>query len=268
MIKTNADRLHLECNDLTKIYSSGLIRTKSVVGAKDVCFHIKQGEIVSLVGESGSGKTTIAKMILRLIEPTSGNVFYNEENILSYEKREYYKKVQAIFQDPYSAYNPFFKIDRVLDKAFLLRDDTPSEKRKGVIEEAVKSVGLNPDEVLGRYPHQLSGGQMQRILIARFLIVGSELLIADEPTSMIDASTRVGILNLLMKLRDEGRLTVLFITHDIGQAQYISDRIVVMKEGEVVEKGPADDVFLQPKHPYTIELLSSVPQLYEKWDLK
>lgn len=259
-------RVLLECKNLTKIYTSGLIKTKTVVGAKNMTFHIEREEIVSLVGESGSGKSTVAKMILRLIEPTSGDIFFNGENILSYDKRDYYRRVQAIFQDPYSAFNPFYKIDRVLNKVFGLRNDHPSsDKRKEITESTLKSIGLNPDEVLGRYPHQLSGGQMQRILVARSLIVGSELLIADEPTSMIDASTRAGILNLLLNLKREKRLSVLFITHDIGQAQYISDRIIVMEKGEVVEQGPVDEVFVKPKHPYTKELLASVPRLYEKW---
>jgi peptide/nickel transport system ATP-binding protein len=206
-------------------------------------------------------------MILRLIEPTSGEIFLDGKDILSYDRRDYYRHVQAIFQDPYSAYNPFYEIDRVFGKAFGLRNDHPSSnERKEIAESTLKSIGLNPNEVLGRYPHQLSGGQMQRILVARSLIVGSELLIADEPTSMIDASTRAGILNLLLDLKKKQKLAVLFITHDIGQAQYISDRIVVMKKGEIVEQGPVDEVFLKPKHPYTKELLASVPRLYEKWE--
>jgi peptide/nickel transport system ATP-binding protein len=259
-------RVVLECKNLTKIYTSGLIKTKTVVGAKNVSFNIEREEIVSLVGESGSGKSTVAKMILRLIEPTSGDIFFKDKHILSYDIRDYYRQVQAIFQDPYSAFNPFYKIDRVLNKTFNLRNDHSSpDGRKKIIESALKSVGLNPDEVLGRYPHQLSGGQMQRILIARSLIAGSELLIADEPTSMIDASTRAGILNLLLGLKREKGLSVLFITHDIGQAQYISDRVVVMEKGEVVEQGSVDEVFVNPKHPYTKELLASVPRLYEKW---
>jgi peptide/nickel transport system ATP-binding protein len=262
-----AESVLLECKNLTKIYTSGLIRTQSVVGAKNVTFDIKRGEVVSLVGESGSGKSTVAKMILRLIEPTSGDILLNGENILSHDIHDYYRRVQAIFQDPYSAYNPFYKIDRVLDKAFGLRSDHPSsDKRKEITESTLKAIGLNPNEVLGRYPHQLSGGQMQRFLVARALVIGSELLISDEPTSMIDASTRAGILNLLLNLKREKGLSVLFITHDIGQAQYISDRIVVMEKGEIVEQGPVDEVFINPKHPYTKELLASVPRLYEKWE--
>jgi peptide/nickel transport system ATP-binding protein len=203
-------------------------------------------------------------MILRLIEPTSGDIFFDDKNIRSYEKRDYYKRVQAIFQDPYSAFNPFYKIDRVLDKAFILRENH-SDKGQ-VINSTLKSIGLNPGEVLGRHPHQLSGGQMQRILIARALIIGSELLISDEPTSMIDASTRAGILNLLLDLKRESKLSVLFITHDIGQAQYISDKIVVMERGKVVEQGLVDEVFVNPEHAYTKSLLASVPRLYEKWE--
>jgi peptide/nickel transport system ATP-binding protein len=263
----NANKVLLQCEDLTKIYTSGLVRTKSVVGAKNVTFDIKRGEIVSLVGESGSGKSTVAKMILRLIEPTSGDIHFDGADILSYDKRDYYRRVQAIFQDPYSAFNPFYKIDRVLDKAFgLLNDHYSPDERKNIAGSTLKSIGLNPDEVLGRHPHQLSGGQMQRILIARALVIGAELLIADEPTSMIDASTRAGILNLLLSLKREKGLSVLFITHDIGQAQYISDRIVVMEKGIVVEQGLVDEVFVKPQHPYTKSLLASVPRLHEKWE--
>ena len=143
----------------------------------------------------------------------------------------------------------------------------PKDEQEEIVAKTLKDVGLNVREISGRFPHQMSGGQLQRLLIARFLIIGSELLIADEPTSMIDASTRAGILNLISDLRDAGKLSVLFITHDIGQAQYISDRILVMKEGLVVEQGATDDVLMSPEHPYTKELLASVPQLYEKWDL-
>jgi peptide/nickel transport system ATP-binding protein len=263
----NANKVLLQCEDLTKIYTSGLVRAKSVVGAKNVSFDIKRGEIVSLVGESGSGKSTGAKMILRLIKPTSGDILFDGKNILSYDKRDYYRRVQAVFQDPYSAFNPFYKVDRVLDKAFgLLNDHYSSDERKSITGSTLKSIGLNPNEVLGRHPHQLSGGQMQRILIARALLIGAELLIADEPTSMIDASTRAGILNLLLSLERDKGLSVLFITHDIGQSQYISDRIVVMEKGIIVEQGPVDEVFVHPNHPYTKSLLASVPRLYEKWE--
>lgn len=258
----------LKLDKLTKIYTSGLIRTSSVVGAKNVSFDIKRGEIVSLVGESGSGKTTTARMILRLIEPSSGRIFLHGKDAFLYKKLDYYRKIQPIFQDPYSAYNLFYKIDRVMDKAFNLHGDNPSRSERGeILNSVLRSIGLRPEEVLGRYPHQLSGGQLQRFLIARMLIIKPELLIADEPTSMIDASSRAGILNLLLRLKTEKKFSVLFITHDIGQAQYISDRIIVMRKGEIVETGPNEKVFTRPTHPYTKELLASVPRLHKKWEL-
>ncbi|RDE13578.1 MAG: ABC transporter ATP-binding protein [Candidatus Thorarchaeota archaeon] len=265
--ETGNNGIVLKCEGLTKLYTSGLIRTKTVTGAKDVSFGIKRGEIVSLAGESGSGKSTVARMILRLIKPTSGSITLNGRSIYSYDIREYYRQVQAVFQDPYSAFNPFYTVDHVMERAFGLREGSidPDEKDK-IIQSTLESIGLNPSEVLGRYPHELSGGQMQRMLIGRSLLIGSQLLIADEPTSMIDASTRAGVLNLLLSLKKDKGLSVLFITHDIGQAQYVSERVLVMKQGEVVEQGPVDEVFIRPKHPYTKELLAAVPTLYERWD--
>lgn len=256
----------LRCENLTKIYTSGLLRTNVTTGAKNVTFDIKRGEIVALAGESGSGKSTVGKMILRLITPTSGSILYKGKSIFSYGIRDYYKMVQAVFQDPYSAFNPFYRVDNVLNKAFSLRDDhLDSDRKNDTIWNTLSSIGLNPDEVLGRHSHQLSGGQLQRLLIARSLIIGAQLLIADEPTSMIDASTRASILNLLLTLKTGG-LSVLFITHDIGQAQYVAERVLVMKKGEVVEQGPIEEVFQRPKHPYTKELLAAVPSLYERWE--
>jgi peptide/nickel transport system ATP-binding protein len=257
----------LECRDLTKIFTSGLVRTKTVMGSYNATFNLKKGEIVSLAGESGSGKSTIARMILRLIEPTSGSILYGGRDIKSYSIKEYYKQVQAIFQDPYSAFNPFYKVNHVIDRAWGLRDFTlEDDEKQELIESTFLSIGLEPSEVLGRFPHELSGGQMQRLLVGRSLLIGSKLLIADEPTSMIDASTRAGVLNLLLKLKDEQDLSVLFITHDIGQAQYVSERVLIMKEGNIVEQGATNEVFTNPKHQYTQELLGAVPSLYEKWD--
>jgi peptide/nickel transport system ATP-binding protein len=257
----------LECKDLTKVFTSGLIRTKSIVAVKNVTFDVKKGEIVALVGQSGSGKTTVAKMILRLIKPTSGQIIFDGADALSYNKREYYRRIQAIVQDPYSAYNPFYRVDRVLEEIFgLYRNGISPDERREVIHSTLKRIGINPGEILGRYPHQLSGGQLQRFLIARPLIINSELVVADEATSMLDASTRAGILNLLLSLKENEKISVLFITHDIAQAQYISDRVLIMQNGEVIEQGPSDTVFIHPTHPYTIELFDSVPQLRKKWE--
>jgi peptide/nickel transport system ATP-binding protein len=257
----------LQCQNLTKIFISGLIRTKSIVAVKNVTFDVKKGEIVALVGQSGSGKTTVAKMILRLIEPTSGQIIFNGKNALSYDKREYYRRIQAIVQDPYSAYNPFYKVDRMLEEVFSLYENNPSpDERKKIIHSTLERIGINPKEILGRYPHQLSGGQLQRFLIARPLMINSEIVVADEATSMLDASTRAGILNLLLSLKESEKISVLFITHDIAQAQYISDRVLMMQNGEVIEQGPSDRVFLHPSNPYTKELFDSVPQLRKKWE--
>jgi len=256
----------LELKDVTKIYSSGIIKVKKTTGAKNITFNLKRGEILSIVGESGSGKSTIANMILRLIEKTEGEILLNGQLIDSYSKRNYYQRIQAIFQDPYGSYNQFYRIDRTLMTVFSLRPEklTLQEKKK-VINDVLKKIGLVPTEVLGRYPHQLSGGQLQRFLIARILIIKPDLLVADEMTSMIDASSRAGILNLLEKLcKDEG-LSVLFITHDIGQAQYISDKVIVMEKGEIVEMGSVENVLANPQHRYTKELLGAVPTMYERW---
>ena len=258
----------LEVDKLTKIYTSGLIRPTKVVGAKDISFKINKGEILSLVGESGSGKTTVANMILRLIQPTSGLIYFNGKDINTIRLQDYYKLVQIIFQDPYSSFNYFYKVDRVLNKAIDFRYGKISKSdKKNLIENVFEQIGINTEEVLGRYPYQISGGQLQRFLLARILLIKPNLLIADEPTSMIDASSRAGILNLLEMIRKKEGLSVIFITHDIGQAQYISDRVLVMQKGLVVEKGPTKDVFLNPTHPYTKNLLASVPSLYRQWDL-
>lgn len=257
----------LEVKNLTKVYSSGIIKVSKVVGARNVNFTIKRGEILSIVGESGSGKSTVANVILRLIDATEGEVLLDDKPIENYTTNGFYRRVQAIFQDPYGSFNLFYKIDRALENGFKLRGEkiSKSEKEKE-IHDVLKKIGLNPHEVLGRYPHQLSGGQLQRFLLARVLIVKPELLIADEMTSMIDASSRAGILNLLEKLRVEEQMSVIFITHDIGQAQYISDNVIVMEKGDVVEKGPVTDVLSNPQHRYTKQLLSAVPTMNTRWD--
>jgi peptide/nickel transport system ATP-binding protein len=262
----------LKVENLTKYYTSGYVFTKRVCGAKDVSFSMKRGEVLSLVGESGSGKSTVAKMILRLIKPTSGRIFLDGQDALQMDKKEYWCRVQAVFQDPYSTFNGYYAVDKPLMEAFnLLRDVkgikySKNEKRK-IIESTLKKIGINPDEVLGRYPHQLSGGQMQRLLVARSLIICPDLLVADEPTSMVDASTRVAVMDEILRLKKERSMSIIFVTHDVGQAYYIGDRAVVMKEGRIVESGPVEDVFFRPKHPYTKELVSSVPPLREKWKI-
>ncbi|MFX1274428.1 MAG: ABC transporter ATP-binding protein [Promethearchaeota archaeon] len=230
-------------------------------------FEVNEGDVVSLVGESGSGKSTIAKLILRLLRPTKGDIYLYGANIKKIKKRVYYRKVQGVFQDPYSSFNSFYKIDHTLKQAFSIAfpKGTRIDRQKKFVDILTK-VGLDPHETLGRYPHQVSGGQLQRILIARALLFEPKLLIADEPTSMIDSSSRAGILNLFKALKQEYNVTILFITHDIGQAQYLSDRVLVMQHGKIVEQGKTNKVFFTPKEAYTQNLLSCVPSLYRKWE--
>ncbi len=258
--------LMLQFNNVSKEFSSGLLKVTKTLAVNEVSFDIKRGEILSLVGESGSGKSTIANMILRIIKPSMGQIYVNKKNISEFPLEDYYKQVQMIFQDPFSSFNYFYKVDRVLNQAVLFRYGKISkEERKKHIHKVLTLISLNPEEVLGRYPHQLSGGQLQRFLLARILIIEPKILIADEPTSMIDACARAEILNLLKHLRKEINLSIIFITHDIGQAQFISDRVIIMEGGKFVEQGLTKQVFLNPKHKYTQNLLRSVPSLYRKW---
>jgi peptide/nickel transport system ATP-binding protein len=266
-LKMEEDTL-LKVEDLTKYYVSGYIITKRVVGCEKVSFHIKKGEILTLVGESGSGKTTVAKIILRMIKPTNGKVLLHGKSAFLYSPSEYYKSVQPIFQDPFTSFNPSYSVNRVFNDVFkfLLKNSNYSEDdKKKTVASALERVGLMSEQVLGRSPYELSGGQMQRLLIARSLLVHPDLLVADEITSMIDASTRVSVLNELKRLKVEEDMSVLFITHDIGQAYYISDEVVVMYKGKVVEIGPVEKVFFDPQSDYTKSLVAAVPKLHEKW---
>ncbi|MEM0153047.1 MAG: ABC transporter ATP-binding protein [Ignisphaera sp.] len=229
------------------------------------------GEIVSLVGESGSSKTTTAKMILRLERPTSGRILFNGKDVWNdlrtYEDVLWYRRmVQGIIQDPYGAFNAFYRVDRVFKQMFkFLPQELEPEKRWKATAKALREVGLNPHHILGKYPHELSGGEKQRVMIARALLINPMLLVADEPVSMLDATLRSGILKLLMKLRDERGLSILFITHDMGLAHYVSDRILVMYKGRIVEEGTPNEIIESPKHPYTKRLIYDIPLLYRKW---
>jgi ABC-type oligopeptide transport system ATPase subunit len=235
---------------------------------RQVSFGIDEGEVVTLIGESGSGKTTLGKIVLHLMPASSGKVVFEGDDISTFRRpqlRDYYRHVQGVFQDPFSSYNPIYKADRVFE---LLRDvyfpRTPQRAWDAKIESALHGVALNPADVLNKYPHQLSGGQQQRLLIARALLLDVKLLVADEIISMLDASTRVDVLNLLAGLKRAG-LAILFITHDLSLGNYISDRTVILRRGAVVEMGPTAKVFGNPQHSYTKMLLAAVPQLHKKW---
>lgn len=259
----------LKGEGITKVFGYGKTQTKAV-NAVDFDFH--SGEVISIVGESGSGKTTIAKMILGLIAVTEGTMYFNGEvrDIGSHKKKkEYWKGIQAVFQDPFASYNMFNKIDDVLlDCINMMGGKNKSkEEKEAMMTEACSFVNLKYAELTNKYPFELSGGQMQRLMIARIFLLKPKILIADEPTSMVDACSRATILDMLLKLRDEIDMTIVFITHDLGLAYYVSDTVYIMEHGVFVEAGSADSVILTPQADYTKRLLSDVPKIHEEWDL-
>jgi peptide/nickel transport system ATP-binding protein len=262
-------KICLSGSGLTKVFGFG---HKKTVAVNHVDFEFYEGEVISIVGESGSGKTTLAKMLLGLLKPTEGNIYFQgEKRDISTQKlrKEYWKNIQAIFQDPYSAYNIFSKIDDVLLDCIHMRGGRKfsHEKKVELMAEACSFVNLKFEELTNKYPFELSGGQMQRLMIARIFLLKPKILLADEPTSMIDACSRATILDMLMQLRDEIGMTPIFITHDIGLAYYVSDTVYIMEHGKFVESGCADDVILNPREPYTQRLINDVPKIFEEWDL-
>jgi len=243
---------------LTRVFGRGAAAVRAV---DDVSFALRRGEITTVVGESGSGKSTLARMLLKLLPVTSGRIVFAGTDVTGRtDTTAYWRQVQAVFQDPFGAFNQFFTVRRLLARSRRLLGADLTEQR---MAEALEQVGLRAGDVLGRYPHQLSGGQRQRVMIARALLAGPSLLIADEATSMLDASLRATILNVLTDLRDSAGLTILFITHDIGQACYVSDQVLVLSTGRLVEYGPAEQVIFDPRHEYTRRLLADVPRLHD-----
>ena len=259
----------LDMRNVNKIYKVGTFGATTLHAVRDVSVQIGAGEVVSLIGESGSGKSTLGKMALRLISTESGQITFDGADVLRLRRgglRAYYRRAQGVFQDPFSSYNPIFPVDRTFES--LRRTNFASLARQqwqDKVHEAINAVSLNPADVLGKYPHQLSGGQLQRLLIARALMLDIEFLVADEIISMLDASTRIDVLNLLGDLKERG-LSILFITHDLSLGNYVSDRVVILYQGRVVEQGRTHAVFTDPLHPYTRNLLASVPQLNRRWD--
>lgn len=254
---------------LTKVFGLGRQKT---VAVDNVDFNFYEGEIVSIVGESGSGKTTLAKMLLGLLNPTDGMIYFQGKirDISTHRKKQkYWKSIQAIFQDPFSSYNIFNKIDGVLLDCINMRGGRrlPHEKKVEMMTEACSFVNLKFEELTNKYPFELSGGQMQRLMIARIFLLKPQILLADEPTSMIDACSRATILGMLLKLVYETDMTLIFITHDLGLAYYVSDVIYIMEHGKFVESGSPDEVILHPKQAYTQRLINDVPKLHAEWDL-
>jgi peptide/nickel transport system ATP-binding protein len=259
----------LELRDVNKVYRVGTFGGDTLHAVKDVSFTAEPGRIISLIGESGSGKSTIGKMILRLASITSGQILYDGADVASLKRAElkpYQAQVQGVFQDPFSSYNPIFKAERVFGMVHdSFYGDVSHSEWDGRVEQALRNVALDPDGVLGKYPHQLSGGQLQRMLVARALLMEVEFLVADEIISMLDASTRVDVLNLLGDLK-AGGLGVLFVTHDLSLGNYISDEAIILRKGRIVERGPTSAVFERPAHPYTQMLLEAVPALHDARD--
>jgi peptide/nickel transport system ATP-binding protein len=259
----------LKLDKISKIYKTGTFGGKLLPAVVDVSFDVGDREIVSLIGESGSGKSTIGKMVLGLINITSGKIIFNGIDVSTLKKnklKNYYRDVQGVFQDPFSSYNPIFKADRIfrtIKQEFFpkMKESEWDEK----INRSLRDVGLNPDQVLNKFPHQLSGGQLQRFLIARALLMDIKFLVADEIISMLDASTRVDVLNLLVDLKSRG-LSILFITHDLSLGYYISEKAVILYRGYVVEMGFTEKIYYDPYHPYTKMLMASVPRLDKKWE--
>jgi peptide/nickel transport system ATP-binding protein len=261
----------LEARHVTKTFGGALGRERTIA-LEDFSLAIdaKAPSITAIVGESGSGKTTLARLLLGLVAPTQGKVLYNGrdlDQLPAADRRTFRRDVQAIFQDPYEVYNPFYRVDHVLatpvNKFALAKSKADA---RGLIEEALRAVGLRPEEILGRFPHQLSGGQRQRVMVARALLLKPRLIVADEPVSMVDASLRATILASLRKLNEELRISIIYITHDLATAYQVSDNIVVLYRASVAEVGDVERVVKAPQHPYTQLLISSIPRVSTERD--
>ena len=257
----------LEIKNLNVTYQTkkGLIgKIQTVHAVNNVSLDIQKGEILAIAGESGCGKSTLAKAIMKLVQSDSGEILLNGENVLNLKHnkdlKKFYQKVQMIFQNPYSSLNPKMKIGEILKEPLIINTNLKKEEITKIVEETIEKVGLDKS-ALNLYPHEFSGGQRQRIAIARSLILNPEFIIADEPVSALDVSIQAQIINLLKQLKEDFNLTFLFISHDLSVIKYLSDRIAIMYLGEGVEIGRTEEIFKNPKHPYTKALLSSVPEL-------
>jgi peptide/nickel transport system ATP-binding protein len=256
----------LEARGLTKHFLTGGFLKRGVVRAlENVSFNLYPGYVTALVGESGSGKSTTVRLLARLYEPTGGHVFFRGEDVLAHKGRRamlsYRSQVQMIFQDPFSSLNPVHPVKYHLERSLKLHGKVTKESpAKQQVYDLLERVSLTPvEEFAVKYPHQLSGGQRQRVAVARALAVGPQVILADEPISMLDVSIRVGVLNLMSALRDEQNIAFLYVTHDIASARYFANETLVMYAGHIVEGGASEDLIKNPQHPYTQLLLSAVP---------
>ena len=257
----------LEARAVGKAFGGGMLHRDAIVALRDfsLTLEIERPRIIAIVGESGSGKTTLARLLLGLVAPTTGQVLYHGRDLHSLsraEHRAFRRDIQAIFQDPYGVYNPFYRVDHVLTTP-VAKFGLAMTRRKarGLIEDALRAVGLRPEEILGRYPHQLSGGQRQRVMVARALLLRPHLIVADEPVSMVDASLRATILGSLRQLNQERGISIIYITHDLATAYQVADGIIVLYRASVVEAGDVELVVKSPKHPYTRLLIAAIPRV-------
>jgi ABC-type oligopeptide transport system ATPase subunit len=256
----------LDVSHVSKIFTrGGLFSSRRIVAVNDVSFRIEAArpEIFTIIGESGSGKTTLSRMILNIERPTSGALLFDGIDLATVrstaDRMAFMHKAQPIFQNPFEAFNPLKQLDRYLfmtRRRFLAAGDQDGIEM--AVDEALRKVGLSLREVRHRYPHELSGGQLQRVAIARALLSNPKLIVADEPVSMVDASLRMSIVNLFKTLRDDLGISIVYVTHDLATAYYISDRIIVMQKGIVVESGEARAVLNAPQHPYSRQLRAAV----------
>jgi ABC-type oligopeptide transport system ATPase subunit len=249
----------VEASGLTKTFS---LKDREFTAVDGVSLAIEAGETLGLVGESGCGKTTLGRMLLRLIEPTSGTIRFDGQDLLAAsgpELRRFRRNMQIVFQDPFGSLNPRMKVQQIVTEPLVIHGETSFDMRQRATE-LLGAVGLD-DSALPRYPHEFSGGQRQRIGIARALALRPRFIVADEPVSALDVSVGAQIVNLLQKLQKEFQLTYLFISHSMPVVRYLSDRIAVMKAGKIVELGTTEQITCAPQHPYTRTLLAATPEL-------
>jgi peptide/nickel transport system ATP-binding protein len=265
-VEPTPQRPLLEISKATKIYGGGLLQGgEQVVALRDFSLTLaeKPAAIVTIAGESGSGKTTLANSVLGFITLTAGQILYRGQNVAQLSRQQqiaYRREVQAIFQDPYEVYNPFYRVQHIFDLV-IKRFGLAANRRDGrqQIEDALRVVGMRGQEVLDKYPHQLSGGQRQRMMVARALLLKPRLIVADEPVSMVDASLRAMILDIMLRMRDDFGISFLYITHDLSTAYQISDQTFVLYQGSIAERGVTSAVIEHPQHPYVQLLLGSIP---------
>jgi peptide/nickel transport system ATP-binding protein len=265
-VRSGEGEVVLEASSVSKVFSGALLsRGRKVQALRDFSLRFAEGRpaIVALAGQSGSGKTTAAQLLLGLASPTEGTVSYAGVSIAQLPRagrRRFRRDVQAVLQDPYASFNPVYRVSHVFDVAARnFRLASSEEDKLGLVREALSHVGLDAERVLRRYPHELSGGERQRVMLARALLLRPRVIVADEPVSMVDASTRSAILEIILELKRTAGISFLYVTHDLSTAYHVADELVVLYQGETVERGPARSVIDNPRHTYTRLLIDSVP---------